>query len=161
MNKPTDREVYLCAIKRYGRNVKLVQFAVVAGFVTLWEVLAQTGVIDDFIFSSPSRIWDVFVTMAQADLAKHILITVLETVAGFAAGVVLGVMVIWPQSLVVFVHMLGITSNMNGLFILCIAFLIMILMSITSIVSKQAEKIKNLTQTIAKMEKRIRELEDK
>ncbi|MBR5251863.1 MAG: ABC transporter permease [Oscillospiraceae bacterium] len=90
MNKPTDREVYLCAIKRYGRNVKLVQFAVVAGFVTLWEVLAQTGVIDDFIFSSPSRIWNVFVTMAQADLAKHILITVLETVAGFAAGVVLG-----------------------------------------------------------------------
>ena len=32
-------------------------------------------------------------------------------------------------------------------------------MSITSIVSKQAEKIKNLTQTISKMEKRIRELE--
>lgn len=83
------------------------------------------------------------------------------TLLWLAAGVVLGVMVIWPQSLVVFVHMLGITSNMNGLFILCIAFLIMILMSITSIVSKQAEKIKNLTQTIAKMEKRIRELEDK
>lgn len=81
------------------------------------------------------------------------------TLLWLAAGVILGIMVIWPNSLVWFVHLLGITSNMNGLFILCIAFLIIILMSITSIVSKQAEKIKNLTQTISKMEKRIRELE--
>lgn len=82
------------------------------------------------------------------------------TLLWLAAGVVLGIMVIWPKTLVGFVHLLGISSNMNGLFILSIAFLVMILMSITSIVSKQADKIKNLTQTIAKMEKRIRELED-
>lgn len=83
------------------------------------------------------------------------------TLLWLAAGTVLGIMVIWPRTLVWFVHLLGITSNMNGLFILCIAFLIMILMSITSIVSGQSEKIKNLTQTISKMEKRIRDLEDK
>ena len=82
------------------------------------------------------------------------------TLLWLAAGVVLGIMVIWPKTLVGFVHLLGISSNMNGLFILSIAFLVMILMSITSIVSRQADKIKNLTQTIAKMEKRIRELEN-
>lgn len=76
------------------------------------------------------------------------------------AGVVLGVLVIWPHLLALFIQSLGIVDNMNGLFILCIAFIIMILMSLTSIVSKQAEKIKNLTQTISKMEKRIRELEE-
>ena len=78
-----------------------------------------------------------------------------------AAGTILGIMVIWPNSLSMFIHMIGITDNMNGLFILCIAFLITILMSITAIVSKQSERIKNLTQIIARMEKRIRELEDK
>lgn len=83
------------------------------------------------------------------------------TLLWLAAGAVLGIMVIWPQTLVWFIHLLGITSNMNGLFLLCIAFLIMISMSITSIVSKQSDKIKNLTQTISKMEKRIRELEAK
>ena len=83
------------------------------------------------------------------------------TLLWLAAGAVLGIMVIWPQTLGWFIHLMGITSNMNGLFALCIAFLIMISMSITSIVSKQTEKIKNLTQTIAKMEKRIRELETK
>ena len=83
------------------------------------------------------------------------------TLLWLAAGVVLGIMVIWPNTLTAFIHLLGITGNMNGLFVLCIAFLMMILMSITSIVSKQTEKIKNLTQSVAKMEKRIRELEDK
>lgn len=82
------------------------------------------------------------------------------TLLWLVAGVVLGIMVIWPTTLTQFIHLLGISGNMNGLFILCIAFIIMILMSITSIVSRQAEKIKNLTQTIAKMEKRIRELEE-
>lgn len=83
------------------------------------------------------------------------------TLLWLVAGGIMGIMVIWPQSLTWFIHLLGITGNMNGLFILCIAFLVMILMSITSIVSKQADKIKNLTQTIARMEKRIRELEEK
>lgn len=77
------------------------------------------------------------------------------------AGVILGVMVVWPELLSRFIHLLGIVDNMNGLFILCIAFIIMILMSLTSIVSRQADKIKNLTQTISKMEKRIRELEER
>ena len=82
------------------------------------------------------------------------------TLLWLLAGVVLGIMVVGPELLSKFIHMLGIVDNMNGLFILCIAFIIMILMSLTSIVSKQAEKIKNLTQTISKMEKRIRELEE-
>lgn len=56
--------------------------------------------------------------------------------------------------------LLGINSNMNGLYVVSIAFIAMITMSLTSIVSKQTEKIKNLTQSIAKMEKRIRDLEE-
>ena len=81
------------------------------------------------------------------------------TLLWMLAGIVLGMMVIWPEILTYFIRMLGIASNMNGLFIACIAFIIMILMSLTSIVSKQADKIKNLTQTIAKIEKRLREAE--
>lgn len=83
------------------------------------------------------------------------------TLLWLAAGCVLGIMVFWPDLLARFIRMLGIADNMNGLFIICIAFIIMILMSLTAIISKQADRIKNLTQTIARMEKRIRELEDK
>ena len=90
---------------------------------------------------------------------KNKAIVLKYTLLWLAAGVILGIMVIWPESLTLFVGMLGMTSNMNGLFVISIAFIVMIIMSLTSIVSKQAEKIKNLTQTISKMEKRIRELE--
>lgn len=82
------------------------------------------------------------------------------TLLWLAAGFILGIMVVWPSTLIGFTHLLGIASNMNGLFIVCIAFIIMILMSLTSIISRQADKIKNLTQTIARMEKRIREIEE-
>lgn len=83
------------------------------------------------------------------------------TLLWLLAGVVLGIMVGWPELLAWFIHILGIVDNMNGLFILCIVFILMILMSLTSIVSKQAERIKSLTQTVCKMEKRIRELEER
>lgn len=92
---------------------------------------------------------------------KQKALTLKYTLLWLFAGLVLSVMVIWPEVLSWFTHILGIVDMMNGLFVLCIAFIIMILMSITSIVSGQAEKIKNLTQTIARMEKRIRELEER
>ena len=82
------------------------------------------------------------------------------TLLWLAAGVVMGVMIFFPELLVWFVGILGIESNMNGLYVLCIAFIIAILMTLTSIVSRQAMKIKILTQQLSMVEKRIRELED-
>lgn len=71
----------------------------------------------------------------------------------------MGILVIWPESLTIIIGIIGIQGSMNGLFILAIAFVIAILMSITSIVSKQSEKIRSLTQTIAILEKEIRRRE--
>lgn len=83
------------------------------------------------------------------------------TLLWLVAGIVMGIMVFFPELLVVFVRLLGIESNMNGLYILCFAFIIAILMSLTAIVSRQSMKIKVLIQEISMMEKRIRELENK
>lgn len=77
------------------------------------------------------------------------------------AGIFMGVLVLWPEILTRITFLIGIETSMYGLFILAIAFIIAILMSITAIVSKQSEKIRSLTQTIAMLEKRIRELEEK
>ena len=49
---------------------------------------------------------------------------------------------------------------MNGLFIFCIGFLMMIVMELTSIVSKQTRKIRSLTQSQALLEREIRKLQD-
>lgn len=82
------------------------------------------------------------------------------TLVWLITGLVMGIMIYFPQTLVRFVRILGIESNMNGLYILCIAFIIVILMTLTSIVSRQQLKIRTLIQEISMLEKRVRELED-
>ena len=82
------------------------------------------------------------------------------TLIWLIAGVIMGIMIYFPELLVRFVRILGIESNMNGLYILCIAFIMMILMTLTSIVSRQQLKIRTLIQELSMMEKRIRELEN-
>lgn len=81
------------------------------------------------------------------------------TLLWLAAGVVLAILVVWPQLLSQCVALIGIQSNMNGLFVMALAFVIMIMMSLTSIVSRQANKIKILVQELAIMDKKVRELE--
>lgn len=81
------------------------------------------------------------------------------TLLWLLAGVVMGLLVIFPNLLVRMIHMFGIEDNMNGLFIICIAFILMILMALTSIASRQNMKIRSLVQEIAILEKRVRELE--
>ena len=83
------------------------------------------------------------------------------TLIWLVAGVIMGIMIYFPELLVWFVRVLGIESNMNGLYILCIAFIMMILMTLTSIASRQQLKIRILIQEISMLEKRIRELEVK
>lgn len=77
------------------------------------------------------------------------------------AGIVLICMIIFPNLLFWLKDILGIESNMNGLFVMIIGFVIMMLMALTAIVSRQASKIRVLIQANAILEKRVREMEDK
>lgn len=81
------------------------------------------------------------------------------TLLWLLAGVVMGLFVIFPELLVYMTRLLNIEDNMNGLFIMCIAFIVMILMAITSIVSRLDRKVRKLTQEMGMMDRRIRELE--
>lgn len=82
------------------------------------------------------------------------------TLVWLVAGLVMGIMIYFPELLVYFVGIFGIQSNMNGLYILCIGFIFMILMTLTSIVSRQQLKLRILIQELSMMEKRVRELEE-
>ena len=81
------------------------------------------------------------------------------TLLWLLAGIVMGAFIIFPQLLTYMVRILGIETPMNGLYVLCIGFIIIILMAITSIVSKQTMKIRILVQENAMLEKRLREAE--
>ncbi|MCX4321396.1 MAG: DUF2304 domain-containing protein [Lachnospiraceae bacterium] len=81
------------------------------------------------------------------------------TLLWLVAGVVMGILVAVPELLMLLIHIFGIQDNMNGLFIFAIGFMIMILLSLTSIASRQNRKIRTLTQELAILDKRVRELE--
>ena len=77
------------------------------------------------------------------------------------AGVLMLVFAIWPGILTWLTSVLGIALPVNALFAMMFFCIIMILMSLTSIVSKQKEELKILTQQMAILEKELRDLKDK
>ena len=81
------------------------------------------------------------------------------TLIWLVAGAAMLVLVMFPQLMAWTIRLLGIQSSMNGLYIALISFIIMILMTLTSIVSRLAYKAKTLTQEMALLEKRVRDLE--
>lgn len=81
------------------------------------------------------------------------------TLLWLVAGAVMGVLVVVPELLTRIIRLFGIQDNMNGLFLFCIGFIILILLSLTSIASRQNRKIRTLTQELAIIDKRVRDLE--
>lgn len=81
------------------------------------------------------------------------------TLLWLVAGVVMGILVVVPELLTAIIRLFGIQDNMNGLFLFSIGLIILILLSLTSIASRQNRKLRTLTQEIAILDKRVRELE--
>lgn len=94
-------------------------------------------------------------------LLKKKRLTLKYSLLWLALGIVMAVLVIWPQLLKFVADLAGFEDSMNALFACTIAFCYILLMALTSIVSKQSNKIKQLIQEQALLEKRIRELEEK
>lgn len=81
------------------------------------------------------------------------------TLLWIMAGVVMGIIVLFPQILSAVIGWFGIETYMNGIYVICLGFVIAILMTLTSIVSRQLSKITTLIQENAILEKRICDLE--
>ena len=68
---------------------------------------------------------------------------------------------IFPSVLAYIANFLGFVLLSNAVFTILLAFVIIISLQITSVVSRQSEEIKKLAQANALLEKRVRELENK
>ncbi len=92
-NISNDRKKYLRKMKTNKIAVFMTQITIVIGFIILWEVLANIGIIDSFITSQPSRILNTFMNLSQNDLLEHLGVTCLETIIGFVSGTILGIII--------------------------------------------------------------------
>lgn len=81
------------------RRIRIYQFIILIGFIAFWEISTRLGIVDPFIFSSPSRVVKTIIEMiAEGRLFYHIGITLLETLISFALVNVIGLlvaMVLW------------------------------------------------------------------
>lgn len=75
---------FLAEQKKHKRSVTVSRLCVFILFLGLWETASQTGLIDSFIFSSPSKIFLCAYGMAlDHTLFTNIGITLFETLASF------------------------------------------------------------------------------
>lgn len=80
----TLQEQYIKKHRRYHRMISLTRLCIVAVFLLVWEASANTGLIDPFFFSSPSRVCKSLITLYQENnLPAHVGITLLETLLSF------------------------------------------------------------------------------
>lgn len=87
-------------------------------------------------------------------------LTLQYTLLWLFTGVVMLIFTACPGLLVWITALLGFKLGSNALFAILFFCVLMIMMSLTSVNSRQGEEIRRLTQELARMEKRLRDLEE-
>lgn len=94
MNIQLLHKQFLQKIKREKRWIRFYQFIIFISFFVLWEISSRFGWIDPLIFSSPFKVWNLFIENIQdGTLFSHLYVTIFETVLGFILGTILGTII--------------------------------------------------------------------
>ena len=87
------QQSYLNSHKRHKRIVRVSRVAILLSFLFLWEFTSNVGLIDSFIFSSPSKIalcfWDM---VLDKTIFLHIWTTLYETIVSFLLVTLTGIL---------------------------------------------------------------------
>lgn len=91
------QQKYLNGRKRHRRIVRVSRIAILLSFLFLWEFTANVGIIDSFIFSSPSKIALCFWGMVlDWTIFLHIWTTLYETIMSFVLVTVFSILMAVP-----------------------------------------------------------------
>ncbi len=82
---------YLHSLTIQKRWVRFYQIVIFLLFFSSWEISSQQRWIDPLLFSSPSKIWKLFLEKIQdGSLMSNLGVTLTETIFGFLLGTLLG-----------------------------------------------------------------------
>ena len=100
----THQQAYIDHLRKRKQFILIVQILICVTFIFLWEMSTHLGWINDFIFSSPSRIVFAFLNLASDGIIfHHIAITLAETFLSFfivlIAGIFLSILLWWNKTL--------------------------------------------------------------
>lgn len=94
MNQLTENShtLFLRKIKRTNRVVIFSRILIAVLLLGGWELFARLGILDSFIFSSPSRIVLCFVELSRdGAIFRHMGITIAETLIAFSIVIVMAI----------------------------------------------------------------------
>ena len=78
---------YIKVKRKEKIKIITIQFVILIGFIFLWEITANLKLIDSFLFSQPSKIYQVFmIYMKNGELFRHVFISLFETLVGLFIG---------------------------------------------------------------------------
>ncbi len=85
---------YQKKIKKRQFWIHFTQIIILLSFFLIWQILADTNMINTFIFSSPKKMIDTILSLHHnGDLYKHIWVTVYETLISFGLATILGIFI--------------------------------------------------------------------
>lgn len=92
-NVSKEHSEYLKSIKREDYFIRITQILVFVFFIAIWEWAARYRHIDVFLTSSPGAIYKLIVRFIEdGSLIRHLSVSTMETIAGFFAGTILGLL---------------------------------------------------------------------
>jgi len=88
-----EHQNWLKKVKQRKYMINITRILILLGFIVFWELAANLKIIDPFITSQPSRIYKTMITLHHdKSLYLHTFITTYETIIGFVAGTILGIL---------------------------------------------------------------------
>ncbi len=87
-------KIYQMKIKKEKASILCIQIALVILLFGLWELFAQIGVLDKFLFSCPSEIFSLLIENIRSnEIFIHIRYSLLETLIALIIGTVAGILI--------------------------------------------------------------------
>ena len=85
---------YIKKIKKEKRIISILQISIFIFFIMIWQILADKGIINTFIFSSPKKVLNIIIDLYRNNqLFSNIMITIYETLFSFIVASLLGILI--------------------------------------------------------------------
>ncbi|MBQ3474614.1 MAG: ABC transporter permease [Bacilli bacterium] len=89
-----ERKNYLKKKKRSKRIILISQISILILFFGIWELLSRLNIIDTFLLSSPTKVFNTIIDLAKSNnLFNHISTTLKEILISFVLGNIIGFLI--------------------------------------------------------------------
>lgn len=97
-------ELYKKRVIRKKIITHIFQVLLVVGIIFLWEFMSNKGILNEFLFSKPSAIFDLLKSyVSSGEIFHHLKISIYETILGLIIGTSLGLIIaigLWANNFI-------------------------------------------------------------